>query len=429
MDEFVRRSKRPKIDLGTDSQHSAVKEEIPPKKSESKPEPITKAPVAPPDMPAPLPPDKAGKKRRFRLPVPKTKLQWILTSLVMLLLLGGTAAAVYWFIIRDEPVPVTVAPEPEPEPEPEPTTEASVVSGRQIPIGTNNKPIYAVQIENSPEARPQSGLKEADIITEAVAEGGITRFNAIFHDNVPPNIGPVRSLRPYYIDWFLPYDAAIVHAGGSPAALADVKSLGLKDIDSVSSIMRRITSRYSPHNYYTTGQQVFDLMKQRSYTSTVATSLPRKPVEKEENKTDEKTGETATQAPGLPAASIVNLKISSALYNVTFTYNKATNTYSRSQGGAPHVDAESGQQLAPDVVIVPILSKSIDPDRVHTKYGTIGTGKVYVFQDGTVAEGSWTKSARNAQWQIVDSAGKPILLNPGQTWFTIVENGGVSYTP
>ena len=435
MDEFVRRPKRPKINLGDISDRPSVKKDAPASRAK-KPDPEPTE-VAPPPMPDPLPPDDHGGKSRFHLPVPKTKLQWIITILVMLLLLGGAGYAIYYFIIKEEPKPAAVYVTPEPEPEPEPTTVASRVSGRQIDKNNPNRSIYAVQIENSPDARPQSGLKEADIISEAIAEGGITRFNAIYHDNSPANIGPIRSLRPYYIDWFLPYNAAIVHAGGSPEALSDIKSLGVQDMEHGvnGSYFRRVSNRYAPHNLYSTGAQMLDLFAKKGYSNGTFTSLPRKVIEEDTDQIevespDGNSASSTPTAPSAPAASVINLKISSALYNVVFSYDKASNTYLRSQGGSPHVDAESGQQLAPDVVIVPVLSKSIHPDRVHTKYGTTGSGKVYVFQDGTVTEGTWTKSARNAQWQINDAAGKPIALNPGQTWFTIIDSAsGVSYTP
>lgn len=410
MDEFVKRPKRPQVNLD----QTNAEEHTP----ESAPEENTA--VAAPEVDAsetptlPVPSQKSKKKFSFKIPTPKTKKQWIIAIAIMALLLGAAGYAVYYFILRDTtPAPV-VQQEPEPEPELPPEPIYSRLSGRELTSADiNNRPLYAVQIENSPEARPQSGLKEADIISEAVAEGGITRFNAIYQDNIPANIGPVRSLRPYYIDWFLPYDAAIVHAGGSAEALQDVRTLGLKDVDSVASIMRRITQRYSPHNYYTTGQQVLDLLTQRGYSSNF-TGLPRK---------------DATPTDAMNAKNIT-LNISSNLYNVNFTYDPATNTYPRKQGGQPHVDAESGTQLAPSVVIVPVMGKGIHPDRIHTTYGTTGSGTVYVFQDGTVTQGTWTKPSRNSQWTLLDSAGQPIALNRGQTWFTMIDaTNKVSFTP
>lgn len=368
-----------------------------------------------PEEPMPPAPKKSNlmdKIKHFKVPTPKTKKQWIIAIVVMVVLLGGAGTAVYWFIIRDTSEPVAHV-----ESEPEPATPEKIyskLSGREVSAAVNERAVYAVQIENSPEARPQSGLREADIVFEAIAEGGITRFNALFHDNVPASIGPIRSLRPYYIDWFMPFDAAIVHAGGSPEALDDVRALQLKDIDhSTGEVFRRVNNRYSPHNLYSTGQQILDFMSQRSYKSTF-TSLERQ---------DPASSET-------PNATSISLRISSNLYNVGFTYDAASNSYLRAQGGGAHIDAESKQQIAPNVVVVPVISRSTHPDRVHTVYGTTGSGKVYVFQNGTVTEGTWKKSARNAQWELLDSNGQAILLNRGQAWFTMIESADrVSYTP
>lgn len=422
MDEFVRRPKRPKINLDSNSEapkkvqneHSAVlpkptqvTQNYQPVIQEAMPEEPTSQPQQSPKT------SFIDKIKNFKVPTPKTRKQWIIAIAVMIVLLGGTGYAIYYFIIRDNsPAVVQTVPEPEPA---EPEKIYSKVSGREIGASINERPVYAVQIENSPEARPQSGLKEADVVFEAIAEGGITRFNALFHDNVPANIGPIRSLRPYFIDWFLPFDAAIVHAGGSPEALNDVGALRLKDIDhgSSSSIFKRSSDRYAPHNLYSSGQQILDLMGQRGFSSKVS-SLPRKDAVPSE----------------APNAKTVSLRVSRGLYDVVFTYDAASNTYLRAQGGGPHIDAESKSQLAPSVVVVPIIPRSTHSNRIHTIYGTTDGGKVYVFQDGTVIEGTWKKSARNAQWQLLDASGKPIELNRGQTWFTMIESADrVTYAP
>lgn len=369
------------------------------------------------------------KPRRFRIRIskPKTKKQWIIAIAAAVLSLGIISGAVYWFVIKDNSLPSTASVDNEPEPTP-PEPIYSIISGREITDASlNTRPGFAVQIENSPDARPQSGLIDADIVTEAVAEGGITRFNAIFHDKIPANIGPVRSLRPYYIDWFLPYDVPIVHAGGSPEALSDVRRLGVKSMDSVSTIMRRISSRYSPHNYYTTGKQVLDLAVERGYKLKVDSPLPRvKPSDADQ------PAEEGTEAKTPPAtpATVINVRISSALYNVKYTWSPSKGVYLREQGGNAHKDADSGSQIAPNVVIVPIMSKGIHRDGVHTSYGTTGSGKVYIFQKGTVIQGTWAKSSRSAQWQLKDNRGEIIPLEPGQTWFTITDaSGNVKYAP
>ena len=84
--------------------------------------------------------------------------------------------------------------------------------------------VTAVMIENSPDARPQSGLKDAGIVYEAIAEGGITRFLALYQESRPGLVGPVRSVRPYYVEWGAAYDAAVAHIGGSARALQMIRS-------------------------------------------------------------------------------------------------------------------------------------------------------------------------------------------------------------
>lgn len=419
MDDFIRQPKRPKISLDKTPEptETAPNQEVVEVQAE-----IPSTPENNPDTQEIPPEDMPVKKKRFsfRVPTPKTKKQWIIAGVIMAVLLAGAGFAIYNFILKDNsPAPI-VSQEPEPEPELPPEPIYSRVSGRELASADiNNRPIYAVQIENSPEARPQSGLDDADIIYEAIAEGGITRFNAVYHDKIPQNIGPIRSLRPYYIDWFLPYDAAIVHAGGSPQALSDVRSLGLKDLDDGcptrgGEFMRRITEKWAPHNCYSTGQQILDTMTRRGYKSTFTSGLSR----------------TDGVALATPTATKINLNVSSQLYSVEYRYNSATNTYDRVMGGKAHSDPENKKQLSPDVVVVPIVGKSIHPNRVHTVYNTIGSGKVYVFQNGGAVEGTWSKQSRSSQWELKDADGNIIELNRGQTWFTIVESAGrVSFTP
>jgi hypothetical protein len=164
-------------------------------------------------------------------------------------------------------------------------------------------------------------------------------------------------------------------------------------------------------------------MSDRGYTSPNVKSLPRE----EATQSQETTTPEDTPAPN---ARVINLAISSALYNASFTYDAETKTYLRSEGGSAHIDEDSKKQIAPAVIVVPILTKGIDPDGSHTAYTTRGSGKVFVFQKGGVTEGTWTKSARSDQWTLKDANGDVILLTPGQTWFTILDKAAsVSYSP
>jgi hypothetical protein len=107
-----------------------------------------------------------------------------------------------------------------------------------------------------------------------------------------------------------------------------------------------------------------------------------------------------------------------------------SNSYNRSEGGAAHTDADSGTQISPKVVIALIMPYSIESDGYHSSYATIGSGQAYVFQDGTVSIGTWSKPDAKTQFSFTDAAGKPLLLNPGQTWLTAVSDATkVSYAP
>lgn len=368
----------------------------------------TETPVEPKELTF----DDAKKPSRFKALLRKkfTIFQWGTGFLVIATLIAGGAA--YETMQNRQPPPDTTV-YPKTVYTPPKTTEPSRLTGLEIPKELNQLPTTAVQIENSPDARPQSGLYDAGIVTEAIAEGGITRFNAIFMESQPERIGPIRSLRPYYIDFFWPYDAAIVHAGGSGQALAEVAALGLKDIDHGPNggTFYRDSGRFAPHNLYSSRAKLLETQRARGYGTSTFTGLVRKA---------EKKAET-------PTARAVDVNISSFLYNPRFEYDPATNSYLRSQAGKPHMD-ENGKQINPKVVIVLVMQHGYAG--IYSVYGTVGSGKAYIFQDGIVTEGIWEKTARNAQFRFGDANGAPVGLNPGQTWMTLVGSADrVTITP
>ncbi|MBA3758137.1 DUF3048 domain-containing protein [Candidatus Saccharibacteria bacterium] len=294
------------------------------------------------------------------------------------------------------------------------TTEPSRLTGVEIQKELNLLPTTAVQIENSPDARPQAGLYDAGIVTEAIAEGGITRFNAVYLEGQPERIGPVRSLRPYYSDFFLPYDAALAHAGGSGQALAEIGPLGIKSMDHGANggTYSRDSNRFAPHNLYTSRARLLENQNGKGWTTSTFTSIVRKA---------EKKAET-------PTARVVDVAISSFLYNPRFEYDGATNSYLRVMAGKPHVDENGARQINPKVVIVLIMPHHYAG--IYSVYQTTGAGKAYIFQDGTVVEGVWQKDGRGSQFVFGDANSAPIGLNPGQTWMTLASTiGQVTITP
>jgi hypothetical protein len=332
------------------------------------------------------------------------KKQKALIILSLVVVLGGIGGGAY-ALTRPAPKKATVATVKPIKKAPavvKPTV--SPLTGLVATKAQTDLPITAVMIENSADARPQSGLKDAGVVFEAIAEAGITRFMAVYQEAEPANIGPVRSSRPYYLRWALPFQASYAHVGGSPDALADIKTLGIRDLDQFynSGAYHRVSSRQAPHNVYTSIAALRTLEQDKGYMSSAFTGFTRK----------------ADKPAKTPAASSIDFALSSAFYSVHYDYDAAANSYKRSEGGAPHVDADSNTQLEPHVVAALIMPYSLMADGYHSDYNTIGTGKMYVFQDGVATTGTWSKDTDSAQFVFKDDAGKVLALDPGQTWIT-----------
>ncbi|HET7320013.1 MAG TPA: DUF3048 domain-containing protein, partial [Candidatus Saccharimonadales bacterium] len=325
------------------------------------------APAAPRSFEPPIE-AQAKQKRRF-VPEwhwPPTKKQLIIGAVVILVLGSGASA---WLLTRPSPVKVVATPKkviPKPKPV-VPTTVASTLSGLPVDPSVNQRPVTGVMIENSLDARPQSGLSQASVVFEAIAEGGITRFLALYQDTQPTNVGPIRSSRPYYLRWALGFDAGYAHVGGSPEALQDIKDWGVRDLDQFynGGSYHRVSNRVAPHNVYTGIPTLVQLEATKGYASSSFTGFARK-----------------KEAPSKqPAVTSIDLSVSSALYSAHYDYNASTNSYKRSEGGSPHIDAETSAQIAPKVVIALVMPYSLESDGYHSSYQNIGSGAAYIFQD------------------------------------------------
>lgn len=341
------------------------------------------------------------------------KLAITLSALLVVIVACGTATAVYFLTQKPEPT-VTVAPPPEPEPEPvhyySPLTGAEVKNE-----AVTKQAVTGIMIENSPDARPQSGLKNSGVVFEAIAEGGITRFLAIYQEQKPNLVGPVRSVRMYYVDWIAAFNASVAHIGGSANALKEVRNGKYRDIDQFfnAGAYWRATDRYAPHNVYTNFKRLDALNKAKGYTTSTFDGFSRK---------DSTASET-------PDATKVNVTISSALYNSAYTYNKKTNTYDRSQGGAKHLDREAGQISPRVVIVIKVKETTVMEDGWRQNIQAVGKGTAYIFQDGTVTKATWNKPSKTKQITFTDSNGEDVALARGQTWITAVPDstGGVTW--
>lgn len=272
--------------------------------------------------------------------------------------------------------------------------------------------VTAIMIENSPDARPQSGIKQAGVVYEAIAEGGITRFLTLHQQDKPKIIGPVRSLRMYYVDWLAPYDASVAHIGGSAAALKEVRNGKYRDIDQFfnAGSYWRATDRYAPHNVYTSFEKLDALNAKKGFANSNFTGFPR----------------VDGKSVGPPTASSVTINISGPLYNTSYTYDAANNRYNRNLAGKPHTDREDGA-ITPSVVIaMKVEMHRVFEDGYREEIKANSTGQAVIFQNGTAQEVTWKKPTREAQISFTDAEGKEVQLVRGQTWISAVPNSGGS---
>jgi hypothetical protein len=263
-------------------------------------------------------------------------------------------------------------------------------------------------MENTPMARPQSGIKAAEVVFESIAEYEVTRFIALYQASKPELIGPVRSLRMHYLDWVAAFNPSIAHIGGSKASLDEVRNGKYKDIDQFfnSKAYWRASDREAPHNVYTSFKNLDELNQSKNYLTSDFEAFPRK--------------EDAS------ASEIGNIKkikidITTDNYDLVYNYNAAENSWDRNYGnGKPHLDREAGQ-ISPKVVIVlKVNEKTVMEDGKREQITTTGDGEALIFQDGKMTSCKWQKLSRTSQIEFYDLEGNKIALNRGQTWITSV---------
>ena len=319
-----------------------------------------------------------------------------------------------------------------------------------------NSPAYCVQTPNGTDgARPQVGLTEAGVVFEAIAEAGITRFAAIYQNPKSAIIGPIRSLRMYYLEWDTPFDCTVVHAGGADDALSAVASGGYKDLSEDYSYMYRGTygSRLW-NNLFTTSAYLQKYSTDSGHNTSDIKGFARMTPEESikaridsgaVEKLDITKATSADTSEMVPGTTSIDLNFGGwDNFNVHYEYDASTNTYARSYAsGADHevykcTEEDLGEknpedvctltQVTPSVVVAMMVRENISSDGYHEDITTIGTGDAYIFQNGTAIEGSWSKNSVGEQIKFFDKSGKEIALAPGQTFVSAMPNyGSVEY--
>lgn len=269
----------------------------------------------------------------------------------------------------------------------------------------------AIMIENHPSARPQTGLSKACIVYETVAEGGVTRFMAVFVHNDSKVVGPVRSAREYYVDLARQYDALYAHCGGPATIYGILKNLDIAGLDEManSDAYWRGRGRPKPHNLYSSTDKLRAKAKDRGYEDQVFYQKP--------NFKDDEPVESR------PESSTIEIKFSRPTFAVRYEYDKKSNRYKRFMAKKPHIDAIDDQQIAPKNVVIqynPIASVANDP-KGRMQVNLIGMGNAIVFQDGKVIPATWQRPMVSDLTRFFDAAGAEIKFNTGQTWIEIVD--------
>lgn len=294
----------------------------------------------------------------------------------------------------------------------------------------------AVMIENHPEARPQSGLNRADVVFEALAEGGVTRFMALFYCDAVRNevtLAPIRSARTNYVDWASGFNKPLyVHVGGANlpgpvnalGQLSDYGWVGQNDINQFSVGYPTFVRNYNriegkeiatEHTMVTTTEKLWAVGTKRQWTNTDPKGV------------EWSAGYTGWSfADGEPGKGTVNTLAyefweGDTDYSVKWDYDKTSNTYLRTMAGEAHKDLDTQKQIAvSNVVVLNIKSKVVD-ELKHMLYNTQGTGTATLFKNGEAVEVNWSKPKRESELVFTDKKGKPVEFVKGKIWVSAVD--------
>ena len=323
----------------------------------------------------------------------------------------------------------------------------------QRKIWEKRRPLL-VMIENHRDARPQSGLSRADVVYEAVAEGGITRFMGVYYCRATEpisrryDVGPVRSARTYFLDWASEYSSCPLynHVGGANCSAppggrctSDHRAQALEQIERYGWMSPRHhcdmnqfalgyhqcrreperdgRRRATEHTMYCDTQALWSLADKRNLGG-----WDKDYFRPWKFKDDQKL------APQMKKASFYFWPGFDA-YRVTWQYDPTANAYLRSNGGQPHIDLLTGKQLRAKVVVLQFV-RQVGPvdEHKHMLYGTIGRGKAVILEDGQIINGSWRKPARQKRTIFYDQKGREIKFDRGQIWIEALPLGAkVSY--
>ncbi|WP_281884664.1 DUF3048 domain-containing protein [Paenibacillus sp. YYML68] len=318
---------------------------------------------------------------------------------------------------REQPVESVFKQQPADAQAPKPIQPAytAPLTGAAMDAPNTSRP-FMVVVNNAPQARPQSGLSQADIVYEVLAEGEITRLIGLFQSSsFEGPVGPVRSIRPYFISIGQGYKAIHVHAGGSPdgySLLADERLAHLDEITNAGALFWRDKARKAPHNLYTSLSQLKEGAAKRGLSQEVAADPVYTFVQKDSD------AQEAMSAQQVEATKLeVTFLVQS--YRVSYTYEDATHLYKRAINEQPHVDLNTGEALsAANVVVLGTKHRVLDREG-RRDVTLIGSGPAVLFQRGKARTVEWSRQHEDDPVRLYEQ-GREAALQPGQTHVLIV---------
>ena len=314
------------------------------------------------------------------------------------------------------PTPEPITPSPTPTPPPTPTRPPlrSLLTGLEISPNARAQRVVAVKIDNSIEARPQSGLSTAAVVYEHVTEGSVTRYTAFFLDSDLERVGPIRSARFVDRDLVQQFDALFAHVGASPPVMRDLRSSPAADVDQFfydeTRPYYRISSRPAPFNMYASLPALREVGARRHRQRREIQGFRFFEI-------DPQIGPLTHLA--IPAGP-------RNAYQAEYVFDTATRRWRRSLGGALDIDAHTGEALVFENVVaqwVPARLTEFDEDSYGNKslwIGTTGQGPVSVFRDGARFDGTWRRPSETAVTEFLNPDGSPLELRPGRTWIHLL---------
>jgi len=296
-----------------------------------------------------------------------------------------------------------VLPNPSDEAVPQEPVGRHPLTGEVIYKDVGFPQTYGVMVDDHVDAWPQAGLEKAFLVFEAPVEAGIPRFLAFFYEGQEVGkIGPVRSARPYFLDWNNELDALYAHVGGSDAALDLIASGGTFDLNEYgkSSFFWRAYNRYAPHNTYTSTARLRSFAgERRSVYETWTFKDP--PVVAE------------------PEVARFELSFYPPTYVVEWKFDPFLNRYRRFQAGGAHV-TEDGEQVMADNVAVVVTDVVVLDSVGRRRIRTLGEGEAVVFLDGNQEKGTWKKETQSSRLRFYDGQGQEMVFNAGVTWVEVI---------